>query len=301
MPAATLSSDPVPIGSLATLGRGWAGRRVEWKLHWLLTLGVFLEFVGHGACGVATKAGWLPFFRVFAIPEAAALKIMPVVGWVDITLAMLALFSPRRVLFLYLAAWGCFTALLRPAAGQGWWEFIERAYNYGGPFALLYLHGLGTDRQSWFARLRNVPQLSAERSQTLLWILRPVIALMLIGHGGFGPFMAKVNLLGFYQAAGLGVFGLSLETVRAGLGFVEIALGVAALFAVRPAFFVGVCAWKLATESFYLVAGAPLACWEVVERGGSYVAPLAAILVLARLNTLSETAGRNQSGVVAVA
>ena len=111
---------------------------------------------------------------------------------------------------------------------------------------------------------------------------------MLVGHGGFGAFMAKKNLLGFYESAGLGFFGLPLETVRAALGYFEIGLGIAALFASRPSFFVGVCLWKLATESLYLVAGANLACWEVVERGGSYVAPLAAMCLITHLTTRRE-------------
>ncbi|HEV8543226.1 MAG TPA: hypothetical protein VGR78_12595 [Verrucomicrobiae bacterium] len=258
--------------------RGLAGAGAGWKLHWLLSIGVFMEFVGHGACGVATKAAWLPFFRVFALPDSLSWKLMPVVGSWDITLGVMALLSPRRALYFYMAAWGCFTALLRPAAGQGWWEFIERSYNYGVPFALLFLHGFGTDRKSWFAALRTVPKTPSERMRTLLWLLRIVVALMLIGHGGFGPFMEKQNLLGLYQATGLGVFGLSLETIRAALGFFEIALGAFALFAGRPDFFIGVCAWKIMEESLYLVAGAPLACWEVVERGGSYAAPLAIVL-----------------------
>lgn len=300
MQAATRHSRAVPIGSVALLWRGMAGRSIEWKLHWLLTLGVFMEFVGHGACGVATKSGWLPFFRVFAIPDSVAWKFMPWVGALDIALGVLVLFSPRRALFLYMAAWGCFTALLRPASGQGWWEFLERSYNYGVPLALLFLHGFGTDLKSWFTALKTVPDLSVERAQALLWILRWVVALMLIGHGGFGPFMAKANLLGFYQAAGLGVFGLSLETIRAGIGFFEIALGVIALTAVRPAFFVGVFLWKVVEESLHLVAGAPLACWEIVERGGSYVAPLAVILVLSRLAASQEKPGRRPFSILTV-
>lgn len=288
--------DPPQIGSIVGLWRGFAGRSVEWKLHWLLTLGVLMEFVGHGACGVATKSGWLPYFHVFAISDTFAWSIMPLVGSVDIALGVLAVLSPRRALFLYMATWGCFTALLRPAAGQGWWEFIERSYNYGVPFALLFLHGFGTDRKSWFSPLRSVPKLSAQQTITLTWLLRGIIALMLIGHGGFGPFMAKANLVGLYQAAGLGVFGLRLETIRAALGFFEIGLGIAALFAIRPSFFIGVCAWKLTVEALYLVAGAPLACWEVVERGGSYVAPLAAILVLSM--SCEKAAGQQQSGIL---
>lgn len=39
-----------------------------------------MEFAGHGACGVHAKAAWLPYFHVFAIPEAVAWKLMPVAG-----------------------------------------------------------------------------------------------------------------------------------------------------------------------------------------------------------------------------
>jgi hypothetical protein len=136
-----------------------------------------------------------------------------------------------------------------------------------------------------------VPPLSPERAGRLLWVLRAIVALMLIGHGGYGAFMAKGNLLGFYQAAGFGSLGLPLETIRAGIGFVEIGLGVAALFATRPSFFVFIFAWKLGSELLYPVAGADLACWEVVERGGSYVAPMAAYCVLMYLKPRQELNG----------
>jgi len=39
-----------------------------------------------------------------------------------------------------------------------------------------------------------------------------------------------------------------------------------------------ICAWKLATESLFLVAGA--SGWEIIERFGSYTAPLALTLLL---------------------
>jgi len=266
---------------------------LEWKLHWLLRLGVFLEFLGHGACGICTKAAWLPYFNVFAIPESAAWQLMPIIGWIDISLGVVALLSPRRAMLLYMAIWGCFTAMLRPAAGEGGWEFLERAYNYGVPLLFLLLHGFGRNWREWFAPLKTAPPISEERARTFVWILRGIVALMLIGHGGFGPFLAKKNLLGFYQAAGFGTLGLPLETIRAGIGFFEIGLGVAALFASRPAFFLFVFAWKLGSEILYVVAGANLACWEVIERGGSYVAPLAAFCVflfLGRAAASSETA-----------
>jgi hypothetical protein len=59
-------------------------------------------------------------------------------------------------------------------------------------------------------------------------------------------------------------------------------LGLAAAVAARPVvpLLVLVTAWKLATESLFIVAGEPF--WEFVERAGSYAAPLA-LAVLLRL------------------
>ncbi len=263
-----------------TLWQRFLAQSTEWKLHWLLRLGVGMEFVGHGACGLHTKAGWLPYFGVFAIPEAMAWKIMPWVGAMDVALGLSALLAPRRAVLLYMGVWGAFTALLRPAAGEGWFEAIERAYNYGVPFAFLLLHGWATGRRDWFAVLRTVPALTPERERALRWLLRAVVGLMLIGHGGFGPFLAKKNLLGFYDAVGLDHLGLPLETIRAGIGFLEIGLGVTVFLVRSPRFFASVCLWKITTESLFLVASAPLACWEIIERGGSYVAPLAVLCLL---------------------
>jgi hypothetical protein len=288
-----------PMNGPASLLRRIQERSLEWKLHWLLRIGVFMEFVGHGCCGLNTKAGWLPYFKVFAIPEPLAWKLMPLVGFMDVGLGILGLVTPRRALLLYMAFWGCFTAMLRPAAGEGGWEFIERSYNYGIPAVMLFLHGWGTDLRSWFAPLGPALRPAPDRIRMLEWVLRGIIALMLIGHGGFGAFMGKKNLLGFYEAAGLGTFGLPLETFRAGIGFFEIALGVAAVFCTRPGFFLFVFAWKLGFELLHPVAHAPLACWEVIERGGSYVAPLALLCLMTRDAALEDSAPSDSSRVPA--
>jgi len=271
---------------------GLEDQSIEWKLDWLLRVGVFMEFVGHGACGVHTKAGWLPYFHVIGIPDPLAWKLMPVIGGVDIALGMTALFSPRRALLLYMAVWGCFTAVLRPAAGESGWEFVERAYNFGVPLSLLLLYGLRRDLKAWFSPLKTVPALSEERARTLFLTLRVVVVSMLIGHGAFGFFVGKANLLIFYRAAGLGATGLPLAGIRAGVGLFEIGLGILALLTARPALFAFICAWKLASESLYLVSGAPLGCWEVVERGGSYVAPLAVLCVLTLRRASLQSDGR---------
>jgi hypothetical protein len=42
---------------------------------------------------------------------------------------------------LFIAAWKIFTEPWRPAAGQPFWEFVERASNMIAPLALMYVRG----------------------------------------------------------------------------------------------------------------------------------------------------------------
>jgi len=49
-----------------------------------------------------------------------------------------------------------------------------------------------------------------------------------------------------------------------------------------PALLVFACLWKLATESLFLTSGAPAPVFEIIERGGSYIVPLALAYLLTR-------------------
>jgi hypothetical protein len=246
----------------------------EWTIHWIFRLALFAEFVGHGAFGVMTKQAWVPYITLFGFSEAWAWRLMPVVGTIDIILGLLVLIAPTRAGLLYMGCWGFFTALLRPLMGEGWWEFIERSYNFGLPFLMLWVHSRGTPAPSWFTVLTEVPRFTIACAQRAQWGLRGIMAGMLIGHGAFGLLMGKPNLLRFYEAVGLGIFGVPLPTLSAAIGGFEMLLGVLCLGATSSAFFLFVCAWKLGTEGLYVPAQAYGAWWEVVERGSSYAAPL---------------------------
>jgi hypothetical protein len=265
MPHDAISTSIVDITARHTL---------EWKLHWLFRLALFCEFVGHGAFGILTKAAWVPYFGLFGIPAGWAMTFMPLVGSVDIALGTLALVAPTRAGLLYMGCWGLFTASLRPLTGEGWWEFLERSYNFGVPLLMLWVYSAGTLRPSWFAAILEMPRITAARAQTAQLALRGIMASMLIGHGGFGLVMGKQNLLRFYEAAGLGGVGVSLPTMTAVIGGFEMLLGVLCLEAQVAAFFMLVCVWKLATELLHIPAQAYGAWWEVMERGSSYAAPL---------------------------
>jgi hypothetical protein len=265
-----MSQETVPTSLLDPAAR----RTPEWSLHWLFRLALCAEFVGHGAFGVLAKQAWVPYFTLFGFPEAWAWHLMPMVGSVDITLGLLALVAPTRAGLLYMGCWGLFTASLRPLAGEGGWEWLERSYNFGVPFLMLWVHGVGTTARSWCTVLTEIPRLTVARAQTAQWALRGIMASMLIGHGAFGLIMGKANLLRFYEAAGFGGVGLPLPGVSAAIGGFEMLLGVLCLQATRPMFFVFVCAWKLGTECLHVPAQAYGAWWEVLERGSSYAAPL---------------------------
>lgn len=245
-----------------------------WTAYWSLRVGAALCFLGHGAFGFITKAAWVPYFGVAGISEAWAWRLMPLVGAVDVMVGMAVLFAPRGLALVYMTTWALWTALLRPLSGDSVFETLERAGNYGVPLALLLLTGMP---RSWsdITRLLRDPPVPDERMlgaarQALLW----TTCLLLLGHGALGV-TGKAALAGHYAALGLPV-GTTVV-----VGWFEVALAL--VVAVRPVagLLLFVVAWKLATESLFLVSGAPI--WEFVERAGSYAAPLAlAALVCAR-------------------
>ena len=251
-------------------------------LHWILRIGVFMCFVGHGAFGIITKSAWLPYYEVFGVPEDLAWRTMPIVGTMDIMIGIFALLSPCRAVLLYGAAWCLFTALLRPLAGQGIWETFERAGNYGVPLAFLALAGWGRSWRGWFEPIgpREPADLDSARLGRVSTILRFTTGLLLIGHGGFGAFMHKDMLTQMYASVGLGSLPFGAAGLTPVIGWLELLLGVAVIAAPIPALLLSIFAWKIATEMLYPLSGYPF--WEFIERGGSYAAPLALFFIVKR-------------------
>ena len=244
-------------------------------IEWVLRIAVAMEFVGHGAFGVLTKAAWVPYFGVFAIPDAWAWRLMPLVGTLDITLGVLALVVPVRAVLLHMSLWGLMTAMLRPLSGEGVWETLERGYNYGVPFAFLLLAGVPFTRRGWFARidLRADPSALARPDLAAL-TLRWAIGLCLIGHGGVALF-SHTRWTSHWKAVGLEP--ASAAAALSVSAWLELALGLAILLAPLTPLLVVAGLWKVATEALRIPAGEPL--WEFIERGGAYAAPLALILL----------------------
>jgi hypothetical protein len=259
-------------------------RHPEGKLELLLRLAVAAEFIGHGAFGVLGKEGWLPYFDVLGIGESAAWYLMPMQGSIDITLGILLLVFPMRGPLAFMAFWGLFTATLRPLAGEGIWELVERSYNYGIPLLLLLLYGLGSSSNwlrpsHWLTPIKEIPRLSTERVNHFIWGLRAIIGLYLIGHGGLGVFTNKELLAKEYESIGLTTLVSDPSTLNTMVGLFEIALGVLVFAFPATALLLFVLVWKLATEALHFPVGAMGAGFEVMERAGAYAAPLALILL----------------------
>ncbi len=238
-------------------------------LPWMLRTGVALCFIGHGSYGIITKSAWLPYFAVVGISEPVAWQLMPWVGAMDIAIGFLAFIWPCRALFAWAAVWAVWTAMLRPLAGQGWSEFFERAGNYGVPLACLVALGLAG---GWFARLPEAwPAPTSQSRHRLAWTLRLTTATLLLGHAGCALLLQKSGLAHHYAVFGAG----DPVAIMFAVGWFEMALAVLVLVRPLPALLVFVGFWKLGTESLFLTSGAVAPFFEVVERGGSYIAPLA--------------------------
>jgi hypothetical protein len=253
----------------------WRTLPIEYKLYWLLRLGVIGCFIGHGAYGFITKEAWVPYFGVVGIDRTWAYRLMPWVGAMDVSLGLMMAVVPLRVVLLHLTVWGLWTAALRPLSGDVVWECFERAGNYGVPLAFLVLAGVPRCLRGWFTPVwpSTMQPLTANRARALHGILRLTTCLLLLGHGALGALTSKPVLTAHYASIGLHNVMVSSLTLTQVVGGLEIVLAVAVLVAPFSNLLLGVCLWKMGTETLFMTSGS--LPFEWIERAGSYMAPLA--------------------------
>jgi hypothetical protein len=117
---------------------------------WILRIGVFGSFLGHGVFAILGKESWILYFTSVGISEASAITLLPLIGYLDVLVAIAVLFKPLRFVLAWAALWGLTTALIRPIAGEPIWDFVERSANWAAPLALLYLQGIPKKAKDWF-------------------------------------------------------------------------------------------------------------------------------------------------------
>ena len=297
-------------GQLETLHR---------QLHWVLRISVALCFIGHGTWGIITKAGWLPFFASQGIPLDLAWNLQPLIGAFDILMAFLILWKPRRIILFWMFLWALWTAALRPLSGNlekfqvdgEWlvrlatdsmnvakmqtWEFWERAGNWGPPLMLLLMGGtFAMKAKDWLSEYTE-PRLKESMVDSLFFLLRVTLALLLIGHAGFGFAVEKQMLIDHWQSIGVAA---NVDFIRM-IGWTELGLGVFVfIFPIRS--IVWLClVWKLFTEFLYVpadtVAGMGwVNIFETIERFGDYGVPLAMLYIIS-YRQVNPDAGKNCS------
>jgi hypothetical protein len=201
--------------------------------------------------------------------------------------------------------WALWTAILRPLAGNlekvlidgEWivrlatdsmqvakmqtWEFWERAGNWFPPFLLLLMGGgFATTRKDLFSSYRE-PEIKDSMIDTLFFLLKTSLALLLIGHAGFGFAVEKKMLIDHWQSIGVNADVAFITKV----GYAEFALGVLVFLApLRPLIFIAL-GWKLFTEFLYVPADTVVGMgvvniFEWIERWGDYGVPLCMLYIL---------------------
>lgn len=108
-------------------------------IQWLLRIGVFCTFLGHGFIAFSSNLKWLPYLAIFGITGEAALIIMKIIGALDIILAISVLIKPFKPVLIWCSFWAFATALIRPLSGESILQFIERGANWTVPLVLLIL------------------------------------------------------------------------------------------------------------------------------------------------------------------
>jgi hypothetical protein len=106
---------------------------------WVLRIGVFGTFLGHGLVAIGVNPAWIPYLAIFGLSVEQIKTLMPIIGSLDIIVAFWVLLKPNKYVLWWAFFWAFSTALIRPISGEPIFAFIERAANWAAPIALYFL------------------------------------------------------------------------------------------------------------------------------------------------------------------
>lgn len=103
----------------------------------VLRVGIAGTFIGHGCYALKANPAWIPLITIFGISSENACRLLPLIGTLDIIIAVLVLLKPYKMVLYWAIFWTFITALSRVIAGYGILEFVERFSNMACPATLL--------------------------------------------------------------------------------------------------------------------------------------------------------------------
>jgi hypothetical protein len=124
------------------------------KLEIIARIGIFGTFLGHGIAAISVNPKWLPLLTCFGFTTDEAKMIMPIIGTLDVVVAIVILIYPIRIVLFWAILWTFSTAIMRPISGGENIEFVERAANWCLPLVLLFLQGFPKNIKTLFT-IRN--------------------------------------------------------------------------------------------------------------------------------------------------
>lgn len=98
---------------------------------------ISLTFLGHGILAIGINPKWIILLTTVSFSGEQAIMLMPLIGFLDVLVAILVLFKPSKPLLIWMIFWAFSTALSRVIAGDSILELVERSSNFGLPLVLL--------------------------------------------------------------------------------------------------------------------------------------------------------------------
>lgn len=129
-------------------------------LDWILRIGVFGIFFGHGIWALSIKQGWFGYFTALGIAETSIPALLTIIGVMDVLVGLTVLWRPYKFVLAWAILWSFATAAIRPATAMeplfsGFFsielmDLIERFGNFMMPLALLVWRGWPQRFKEWF-------------------------------------------------------------------------------------------------------------------------------------------------------
>ena len=106
-------------------------------IEYILRIATAFIFAGHGVFALQTHPQWIHYLTTVGFSIEQARTIMPLIGALDIAVALHILAFPKEYVLIWAVVWTFATATIRPLAGEPIWAFIERGGNWATPLVLI--------------------------------------------------------------------------------------------------------------------------------------------------------------------